>query len=62
MLISYRLVFCLAYILLMANTLSGCVLDQTYSKPDHEALSLKSDNLVRAAGNLIDLLLDGHLR
>jgi hypothetical protein len=37
--------------------LSGCVLDQTHSKADHETFSLKSDDQVKAAGNLIDTAL-----
>jgi hypothetical protein len=36
----------LTYLLLMANTLSGCVLDQTHSKADHETFSLKKNDLV----------------
>jgi len=46
MLFSYRHACCLSYILLMANILSGCVLDQTHSKADHETFSLKNDDLV----------------
>jgi hypothetical protein len=36
----------LTYLLLMANILSGCVLDQTHSKADHQTFSLKKNDLV----------------
>lgn len=46
MLFSKRYVCWLAYILLMANIVSGCALDQTHSKADHETFSLKQGDLV----------------
>jgi len=43
---SYRHACCLVYILLAVNILSGCVLDQTHSKADHETFSLQENDLI----------------
>lgn len=47
MLLPKRHVYWLACLLMMTSLLSGCVLDQTHAKADHQTFSLKEGDLVK---------------